>query len=304
MFPRPTIRYFIQCGITYRRSGTTSGTGELNGAYYSVLGVHQFEVVEVELANLEGLAEAEVVNVDDEAFGDGGVEGFHLEFLHRERELTTGLNTFGVAFELHGYFNNNGLVVVHLKEVDVEDGVLNGVELDVLEDSHALFAVEVELDGEDVGGIDELAHSVVRHNEVGGHETFAVADFNELFAGLEGAGEGKVDDFTAVEHNGDEVLGTEGLGGFFAELGTGLGGEFESLHLFKIMCYSKLRFCFLISHHTGMLKSDCKVTDFRADNQIKPDKKTPVRQCIGVFSGYRSVYLTMIFDTLLPRRTI
>ena len=102
-------------------SGTTCGTGELNGADNGVLGVHQFETVEVEFADLESLAEAEVVNVDNHTFGDFSVDSFHADFLHREVELTTGLNTFGVAFELYGNFNYNGLLVVNLKKVDVED---------------------------------------------------------------------------------------------------------------------------------------------------------------------------------------
>ena len=38
--------------------GTTGGTGELNGAYDGVLGIHQFEAFEVEVAHSEALAEA------------------------------------------------------------------------------------------------------------------------------------------------------------------------------------------------------------------------------------------------------
>ena len=44
---------------------TTGGTSELNGADNSILGIHQFETIEVEVADLKSLAEAEVVNIDD-----------------------------------------------------------------------------------------------------------------------------------------------------------------------------------------------------------------------------------------------
>ena len=85
-------------------SGTTCGTCELYGADNGVLGVDELEAFEVEFAYLEGLAEAEVVDVDYHAFGYLGVGSLYFELLHRELELLTGFHTFGVAFELHGYF--------------------------------------------------------------------------------------------------------------------------------------------------------------------------------------------------------
>ncbi len=83
-------------------SGTTCGTGELNGANNRVLGIHQFKTVEVDIAYLHGLAKAEAVDIDNKTLGNGGIGSAHLELLHRQCELTTGLNTFGVAFELNG----------------------------------------------------------------------------------------------------------------------------------------------------------------------------------------------------------
>ena len=63
-------------------SSTTSSTGKLNGTYYSVLGIHQFETFEVEVADLESLAEAEVVNVDNHTFGNLSVDSLNFELLH------------------------------------------------------------------------------------------------------------------------------------------------------------------------------------------------------------------------------
>ena len=61
---------------------TTSGTGELNGANNSVLCVHQFEALEVEVANLKCLAKTEVVDVDDNALGNCSVGSLNLNLLH------------------------------------------------------------------------------------------------------------------------------------------------------------------------------------------------------------------------------
>ena len=104
----------------------------------------------------------------------------------------------------------------------MEDAVLNGLELNVFEHSHALFTVYIKLDSEDVGGVDKLADSVVCYNEVSGDEAFTVTDFNDFFTGFEGAVKGEFEYFTAVEHNGDQTFFTEGLGGFLAELSAGL----------------------------------------------------------------------------------
>ena len=179
----------------------------------------------MEVADLEGLAEAEVVDIDDYALGNFSIDSAYLDLLHGEVELTTGLDTLGVAFELDGHLDGDGLLVVNLEEVDVEDVVLYGVEVDVLEDSVALLAVDVELDSEDVGSIDELANVLGLNYEIGSDEALGafLVDGHDLLTGLEGAGKGEVDDSAAVENNGDEVGLAEVLGSLLAQVGAGLG---------------------------------------------------------------------------------
>ena len=184
----------------------------------------------MDFAYLHGLAEAEVVDVEHKALGDCGVEGFHAEFFHHERELTTGFHTFCVAFELNGHFHDDGLVFVHFEQVDVQDGVLHGVELYVFEHGHALVAVDVEFDGENFGSVDEFAHCLEANHEVGGDKSFAVADFDEFFAGFEGFSVGEFYDFAAIENCGDFVFGAESLGGFFAKVGARLCSQLKFLH--------------------------------------------------------------------------
>ena len=207
--------------------GTAGSTCELNGTNHSVLGVDQFETVKVEVADLESLAETEVVDVDDDALGNLCVDSLDFDLLHREGQLTTGFHTLGVAFEFHGNLDGDRLLVIDLEQVDVEDGVLHGVELDVLEHGIALLAVDVKLDSEDVGCIDEFADSLVGHSQVGSDETLATADFNDLFAGFESALEGEVDVFAAVKHYGDFVFFAELLGSLLAEVSTGLGRQLK-----------------------------------------------------------------------------
>ncbi len=177
----------------------------------------------MEVANLKSFAESEIVDIDNHTFGDFGVDSLHFELLHRKSELTTGFHTFGVAFELNGNLNHYGLGVVHFEEVDVHHGVLNGIELDVFEDSHFLAAVEFEFNCEDVGSVDEFADSFLRHNEVGSDKAFVVADFNKFLTCGESAVERKFYDASTIEDNGDETLSAESLSGFFAKVFTSLG---------------------------------------------------------------------------------
>jgi hypothetical protein len=175
----------------------------LNCTNDSVLSVNEFEVIEVEVTNLESFAKAERVNVNNETFGDSSVNSFNAKFLHRESQFTTGFNTFSVAFEFNGNFDSNGFSVVNFEQVDVEDRILNGVELNIFEDSHTFLAVDIELDSEDIGSVNEFTNSVLRNNEVSSDKTLTVTDFYEFFAGFKSTCKRKRYDFATVKNNGD-----------------------------------------------------------------------------------------------------
>ncbi len=210
--------------------GTTCGTGKSHSADNGILGVHQLETIEVEVTDLESLAKTEMIDIDDNALRDLGIYSLNLDLLHGEVELTTGLHTLGVTLELDRHLDGDGLLVVYLEKVHVEDGILDGMELDVLEDCHTGLTVYSKLDGEDIGGVDELADSILANHEVCSDKTLAIADLHDFLAGLEGGGIGEVDDGTAIENDGDFVFLAEILGCLLAQIGTGLGAQLKCLH--------------------------------------------------------------------------
>ena len=207
-------------GVSLSAAG---GTGELNGANDGILGIDEFETLEVKFADLHALTKTKFVNVDLKAFGHCSIESLYFEALHCQAQFTTGLNTLGMTDELDRNLNNDRLGVVDLEEVDVEDVVLNGMELNIFQNSHSGLAVEVELDGEDVGSVDEFADSLVRNNDISGDKAFAITEFHDFLTFFECSGEGQVNKFATVDNSGDEVLGTQCLCGLLAKLGTGSG---------------------------------------------------------------------------------
>ncbi len=184
----------------------------------------------MEVAYGKRLAKAEVVYVHHETLGDFCIRSLHFELAHGERKLTTGFHTFGVAFDLYGHFHHNRLLGVYLKEIDVEHGVLDRLELEFLHDSLAGLAVDFKVDLKDVGSVDELAHILRVHGDVGYDDAASARDFHDFLTRLQSAGERKVDDFAAVEDGRDFAFGTERLHGFLAEVLTGFGLKFKSLH--------------------------------------------------------------------------
>lgn len=172
---------------------TTCSTGELNGADDSVLSVDDFETFEAEGTDLDGLTKTKLRNVDEELLGDLRVRSAYLELTHFEAELTPSLHTFSVTSEDDGNFYDDRLVSFYLEEVEVEDSVSDGVELEVFEDSLDLTAIDVEVDSEDVWRVDEVTYAILAYGEV------------EYFV-------------ASVEDCGDLITSAEALSGLLTEL--------------------------------------------------------------------------------------
>ena len=184
----------LSCSLLVALShSTTCSTGELNGADDSVLSVDDFETFEAEGTDLDGLTKTKLRNVDEELLGDLRVRSAYLELTHFEAELTPCLHTFSVTGEDDGNFHDDRLVSFYLEEVEVEDSVSDGVELEVLEDSLDLTAFDVEVDSEDVWRVDEVTHAILAYGEV------------EYFV-------------ASVEDCGDLITSAEALSGLLTEL--------------------------------------------------------------------------------------
>ena len=172
---------------------TTCSTGELNGADDSILSVDDFETFEAEGTDLDGFTKTKLRNVDEELLGDLRVRSAYLELTHFEAELTPCLHTFSVTSQDDGNFHDDRLVSFYLEEVEVEDSVSDGVELEVLEDSLDLTAFDVEVDSEDVWRVDEVTYAILAYGEV------------EYFV-------------ASVEDCGDLITSAEALSGLLTEL--------------------------------------------------------------------------------------
>ena len=191
---RGALSLRLSCGLLVALShSTTCSTGELNGAYDSVLSVDDFETFEAEGTDLDGLTKTKLRNVDEELLGDLRVRSAYLELTHFEAELTPCLHTFCVTSEDDGNFHDDRLIGFYLEEVEVEDSVSDGVELEVLEDSLDLTAFDVEVDSEDVWRVDEVTYGILAYGEV------------EYFV-------------ASVEDCGDLITSAEALSGLLTEL--------------------------------------------------------------------------------------
>ena len=191
---RGALSLRLSCGLLVALShSTTCSTGELNGADDSVLSIDDFKTFEAEGTDLDGLTKTKLRNVDEELLGDLRVRSAYLELTHFEAELTPCLHTFCVTSEDDGNFHDDRLRSFYLEEVEVEDSVSDGMELEVLEDSLDLTAFDVEVDSEDVWRVDEVTYAVLAYGEV------------EYFV-------------ASVEDCGDLITSAEALSGLLTEL--------------------------------------------------------------------------------------
>ena len=147
-------------------SSTTSGTSQLHGANHSFLSVQQFQTFEVQFANLDSLTQTQMRNIYDQSFRDNVEESLHFQFADLQSQLTTGFHTFCQTFELNGHLHDDGLALVNLIEIHVQDVVLYGVELDVLHDGVYLLAIDIQVNYIDVGSVNQIAQTISRYGEV------------------------------------------------------------------------------------------------------------------------------------------
>ena len=167
--------YLIRLSLTLSSLCTTSGTSQLHGANHSFLSVEELQVLEVQFANLDGLTETQVRNVNNQSLRDEVIESFHFKLTDLQSQLTTGFYTFSQTFQLYGYLHNDGLSLVDFVEVNVQNVVFYGVELDILHDGVYLLAIDDEVNHVDVGGVNKVAQTLSGYSEM--YNLFATIEY-------------------------------------------------------------------------------------------------------------------------------
>ena len=84
------------------------------------------------------------------------VEGAYIELTNHHHQATTGAYTFGQALSLNGNTHYDRLLSMYFVEVNVQHVILYRVELNFLEHSLVVLAINVDVNEVDVGSVDEL----------------------------------------------------------------------------------------------------------------------------------------------------
>ena len=251
-------------------SGTTSCTSQLNGADNGILGVHQLQALEVEVAYSHGLAQTQSVDVDHQTPGNLVVQSLNLQLTHGQRQLTTGLYTLGMTLDLYGYLHNDGLVRIYLQEIDVEQSILDGLELQVLDNGLDLLAVQVDVNLEDVGSIDQLAYVIGVNHDVSGDDATLGIQLDQFLTLLQSAVERKLNQSATVDDCGNLTLLTQGLHRLLTQLCTRLGVQCILLHfLFVVLLKTRtfiVRFPITRDFCAAKLRKKFHMTKFSRQN--------------------------------------
>ena len=96
-----------------------SGTCSTNTSDHKILSVGKFILVKLQVTHFDGVTNGDVVNINNNALGNVGIDTFNLHLLHAQVELTTSFNTHCVTLNLNRNLNNNRFLLVYLEEINV-----------------------------------------------------------------------------------------------------------------------------------------------------------------------------------------
>ena len=161
---RRRLYAFLFAGLTSSRNSHNRSASRLQ----------QGEALEVEVANVDSLANAEVGDVDYELVEKVLFEARNSKFTTENLEFTTGFNTLRVTNDSHGNLDSYGFACNYTEEVDVLAVVLNGVELSLAHNAFLDVAVDVNLYDVRFGSVDEFLCLSGLNGEVDGLATVTV----------------------------------------------------------------------------------------------------------------------------------
>ena len=139
-----------------------------------------------------------------------------------------------MTLNLNRNLNNNRFLLVYLKEVEVQDAVVNGVPLDVFQNGLLLYTIEVKVNNINLGSVNQLANVASLNSEVGSENSLTIAaDFYNLLTLGESAVILAIFQFyhlATIEHARNHLVSAKRLCSLLAKVGSWLCIQFKSLH--------------------------------------------------------------------------
>ena len=109
------------------RVDTARCTGYANGAYGSRCRGQQGQVVELQVADEDRLADTQIRNVDNQFVGEVLHQTAHTELAFAQNQFTTGLNAFRVTGQTYRNIDRYGLTRLNAIEIYMQDLFAYGV---------------------------------------------------------------------------------------------------------------------------------------------------------------------------------
>lgn len=205
-------------------SGTHSGTGHLHGANDYFLRSNDFETFERQVTHLDALAKTQLGYINFQLFRNFIVASLYGELTNHRHQLTTGTYTLCQTNRLNRDSYLNGLIFYYLIKVHVQDIVLYRVELSFLHNRLVLNTVNVHNYEVDVRSVNHLVDFLFIYNEM---NSFGIAVGILLLS---------------VKYARYIAILTNFLRSLLAEVGTQSTINYNLLHAFNKLCYSKLSY--------------------------------------------------------------
>ena len=119
------------------------------------LGVDKADVVKLEVAGSDALADCQGSHIHGEVVGQVLEKTADFQFATAYLKFTAGFYACRVAADEHGNFYYDGLGVVHCQEVCVKSLVVDGVILYLMQEGSIFLAVYVQVNDVAVRGVGE-----------------------------------------------------------------------------------------------------------------------------------------------------
>jgi hypothetical protein len=154
------------CGCSGGLSRGLGLLGHLHRGHYIAGFVQEGNAGDLDVADVEAMAEFQIGDVQFDQFGQGLGHAHHAHLAHGLGEFAALAHAGALTLEAHREAETSLTIGGGFQEIDVEHGVGDGLELFVVQQGVALLPVDVEAHAESVGGMHDLAQGAFVHAEV------------------------------------------------------------------------------------------------------------------------------------------